>query len=62
MTGVSQCSILVPLLFFIYVNDKIKSIESAIYLFADCTSVIFEISDPGTTGTVEQMVEYLVKK
>ena len=47
--GVSQWSILGPLLFLVYVNDIKHNIRCNIKLFADDTSLMEEIGNPATS-------------
>ena len=47
-TGVTQKSILGPLLFLVYINDIVVDIGSHIRLFADDTSLFIIVDDPTT--------------
>ena len=43
--GVPQCSILVPLFFFVYINDICSNLSTDVNLFADDTSLFSTVND-----------------
>ena len=48
--GVPQNSILIPLLFFIYINDFTEGLTNNIKLFADDTSLLSVVYDTQTSA------------
>ena len=49
-TGISQGSVLGPILFLLYVNDLTKSVQSHVTLFADDTNIFDRMEDDGTNN------------
>ena len=47
-SGITQCSVLGPLLFTIFLNDPPLSITSHIQIFADDTKINNTVQDSGT--------------
>ena len=50
VSGVTEGSVLGPLLFLIYINDLERNINSNIKLFADDTMLLPLVKDPGTSA------------
>ena len=51
-SGVPQGTILGPILFLIYVNDKPEDVKSTIKLFADDTKIYRELTNPNVITTL----------
>ena len=50
--GVSQGSVIGPLLFLIYINDIVNNTESVIKLFGDDTSLSLALNNPDSCAEI----------
>ena len=59
LSGVPQCTVLGPLLFFLYINDMSSNIESEIRLFADDCVCYRQIKDEVYTMKLQRDIDRL---
>ena len=61
LSGVSQGSVLGPLLFLIYINDLDDNITSTVLKFADDTKVFRKVNNDGDKQHLQNNLDILVK-
>ena len=66
LAGVPQCSMFGPLLFIIFINEKVKEIHSNLRLFADDTSLYISVDFPDSAAGIlnlelERLYEWAVQ-
>ena len=60
-SGIPQGSVLVPILFVIYINDMPECVDSTTYLFADDTKIFREIKSPNDEEKLQNDLDELQK-
>jgi thymidine kinase len=60
-SGIPQGSVLVPIIFVIYINDMPECVDSTTYLFADDTKIFREIKSPNDEEKLQNDLDELQK-
>jgi hypothetical protein len=60
-SGIPQGSVLVPILFVIYINDMPECVDSTTYLFTDDTKIFREIKSPNDEEKLQNDLDELQK-
>ena len=61
LSGVNQGSVLVPVLFILYINDLPDSVQSSIKIFADDTKIYHTVSDNSGHRLLQQDLDAVVE-